>query len=125
MIGTLRSLPHSIAIAARKFLVPFPGAFDDGVERLELRFPTKLALDLFRGSDETRWVARTARLFDDVDLAAGYFSGRVDHFTDTGTPTRPQIIEITFLGPEREITFTFLIWPVPIFSRSGPRKVIS
>src|SRR5207247_5117759 len=28
-----------ISIAVRKFLVPFPGALDDGVKRLELRAP--------------------------------------------------------------------------------------
>ena len=37
--------PDLIFVAAWEFLVPFPGALDYRVERLELRFPAKFVFD--------------------------------------------------------------------------------
>ena len=58
--------------------------------------------------------------FDDVDLAAGYFSDGVDHFADTGTATRPQIVEITFLGSQRENVGAGQIKNVNVIANARP-----
>src|SRR5205814_4730418 len=64
----------SIAVALRKFLVPFPSALDNAIERLKLRLPAKLALDFLRGSDQPRGVAEPEGLFGSVVLSTGDFS---------------------------------------------------
>ena len=42
-----RGLYRLILVAAWKFLVPFPCAFDNRFQRLELRSPTEFFLNLF------------------------------------------------------------------------------
>jgi hypothetical protein len=41
----LYSIHHLVFVAVWKLLMPFPGAFDDDIERLELRLPTKLGFN--------------------------------------------------------------------------------
>ena len=53
-----------IFVAARKLLMPFPSALNDGVERLELWFPAKLLFDFVGRSDEPRRIAGSTWFFD-------------------------------------------------------------
>src|SRR5437016_4836297 len=82
--------------------MPFPGALDDGFKRLKLRFPTELALDLFRGSNEAWRIARATRFFHDVDSAAGNFARGTDNFEHTRAAAAPEIVEIALGRIERE-----------------------
>src|SRR5215469_8108339 len=76
--------------------MPSPGALDDGVQRLELRSPTKLGLDFFRRGDESWRVPRSTRFFDGVDLSTSDFTACIDHLADARTPTRTKIVKSAF-----------------------------
>ena len=43
----LRCSESLIRVPSRKFLVPFPGTFDDRIKRLKLRLPTQFVFDFF------------------------------------------------------------------------------
>jgi len=45
------SVCRLVAIALWKFLVPFPGALNNGIKRLEFWFPAKLPFDFVGRSD--------------------------------------------------------------------------
>src|SRR5436305_1317004 len=82
--------------------MPFPGALDDGVERLELWFPSKLALDFVRGSNEARRVPWTAWLFFDFDLASGDFAAGGDYFTNTRSAAGAEVVKSARVCAERQ-----------------------
>src|SRR5438876_564183 len=73
--------------------MPFPSALDNGVKRLELRSPAKLVLNLFRGSDKSRWVAGSAWLFNRIDLSPGDFAAGRNHLPNTGAASCAEVVE--------------------------------
>src|SRR5207302_7073636 len=73
--------------------MPFPSALDDGVERLELRSPAKLLFNFFRGSDKARRIARSAWLFNCVDLSPGDLAAGRDHLPNTGAASCAEVVE--------------------------------
>ena len=89
-----KHLPSSLLIfvAVRKFLVPFPGAFDDGFERLELRAPAKFFFNLFRRSDEPRRVARSTRFLCGLNFSSGNSAASVDDFSNAGTAACAEVV---------------------------------
>ena len=72
--------------------MPFPGAFNDGVERLELRLPAKLLFDLVGGSDEPRWIAGPAWFFDRVDFSTRDFAAGFNYCSNAGTAAGTEIV---------------------------------
>ena len=72
--------------------MPFPGALDNCVEGLELRFPTKFPLDSLRGSDEPGRVAWSARFFDRVNFSSSDFAAGFDYFSNARTATRAEVV---------------------------------
>ncbi len=73
--------------------MPSPRGLDDDIQRLELWLPTKLLFDLFRGSNKPRRIARSARLFNRVDLSAGDFATCCDYLLNTRAASRTEIVE--------------------------------
>ena len=73
--------------------MPFPGTLDDGIERLELRSPAKLVFDFFRGGDQPRRVAGSARLFNRVDLSSGDLAASRNHLPNTRAASGAEVIE--------------------------------
>src|SRR5262245_24761853 len=82
--------------------MPFPSALDYRVERLELRLPTKFLLNFRRGGDKPGRVAWPAWFFDGVDFSSTDFTTRFDHFSNTRTPARPQIVTAAGVAAERQ-----------------------
>src|SRR6266540_3533074 len=83
--------------------MPCPSALDDGVERLELWSPTKLLFDSCRGSDKPRRIARSARVFNRVDLSAGDFATGCDYLLNTRAASSPKVVEAAVGCTERDL----------------------
>src|SRR4029077_8346955 len=79
--------------AVGKFLVPFPRALDNCLQRLELRSPTEFFFDLFRRCYKPGWIARPARLFDCGDLSSGDFSANLDYFANGGAAAGAEVVK--------------------------------
>src|SRR5437773_10789305 len=74
-----------IAVAVRKFLMPFPGATDDRFKPLESWTPTQIRLDFFGRCDKPRRIARPPRLIHERNFVAGHFPAAVDYFAHART----------------------------------------
>src|SRR5215831_17367806 len=72
--------------------MPFPGALDGRVKRLELRLPAKLLLDSRRGCNKPRGVTWSAWLFDRLDFSPSDFATRFDHFSNARTATCAEVV---------------------------------
>src|SRR5215470_9888824 len=82
-----------IFVATWKFLVPFPGALDDCLQRLELRSPTEFSLDLCRRSDEPGRIAGSPWLFNCGDLSTRDFDAGCDYLADTRATSSTKIVK--------------------------------
>src|SRR5262249_22529066 len=85
-------MPALIFVTPRKFLVPFPSALNDCVERLELRLPAKLLFDLVGGGDEPRRVAGPAWFFDRLDFSARDFAAGFNYLSNAGAAAGTEIV---------------------------------
>gem|GEM_PF-5718443 len=65
-----RGRPISLRVTLRIAAVPIPGGGDDLVEFRETGQPAQLAPRLVGGGDQTRRIARAARLLDGRNLSA-------------------------------------------------------
>src|ERR1700677_1410653 len=92
------SIPISLGIVD----VPRPGAFDDFFDGLVLRLPAELALDFFRGGDELRRVAGTARFLDRGDRLAGDLFAGGDDFADAGAAAGAEVVKGAFRDAQGE-----------------------
>src|SRR5438105_12804518 len=75
-----------ILVAVREFLMPLPGAFDDGIDALKLRTPAEFALNFLRGRNESPRIAGAPRSFDDRDFVRRDFGGGIDPPARAGAP---------------------------------------
>src|SRR5262249_3726545 len=83
----------SIFIPAREFVVPFPCAFDDGIQRLKFWLPAKLAFDFFGRRDQARGVSWSSRFFLHWNSSAGNPAASFDHFAHARTTTCAEVIK--------------------------------
>src|SRR5262245_53048531 len=72
--------------------MPFPSAFDNGVEGLELRFPATFLLDSLRGSDQPGRIACSSLFFDRLDFSSSDFAAGLDHFSNARTATGSEVV---------------------------------
>src|SRR5205085_8633956 len=91
-----------IPVAVREFLMPPPGAFDDGIDALELRPPAEFALNFFRSRDEARRIASAPRFFYDGNFVPRDFAARIDHLAHAGAAAGAKIVEVTLRGLQRQ-----------------------
>ena len=83
----------SMFIPAREFLVPFPRALDDGIQRLKFWPPAELAFDFFRGRDQTRRVAWSPRFFHHWNWMSGNAAATLNHLAHTRTTTSAKVVK--------------------------------
>jgi len=89
-------------VAVGEFLVPAPGARDDGAQVFELGFPAELAFDFFGGGDKTGRIAGAARLFDHRDFFSGHCAANVDDFAHACAAASAKVVKRALLDAERE-----------------------
>src|SRR3954470_3029566 len=99
--------------------MPFPCAFDDDIQRLELRFPIKLGFNFLRRSDESWRIARSARLFNRFDLSSRDFATGVNDLSDTGAASSAEVIESAGGGSESQDVRVREVDNVNVISNTG------